>query len=883
MPPATVRAERRRGPAVVLVLWSVALGWALAPAARAEPPASAVLFACEPAQIDVGDPGAAPYLAAGFHPPEHRERSYAWTSGRARIDLPLAAGGRRTVRMTVLSTFPDQRLELRWNGSGLGERGLNPGWNTLEWQAPDGVTRSGYNRLELIPAETGRVPPDPRQLAVALERVELDPAAPCTGWAQREEEPGRAEGATAESLLRAAEPAEASGPAATQSGTRGAPGGQGTPGEGQGEAAEPSGVARAVPASEPGRDRPAPVTVDPAGAIDIPPGGILLMPMVWPPEARVSFRTTASPGARLRLFAWAGSAYRELPAPSLDDVSRLPSSGNDPTERTEPASASTAETAPGTPAQSLTSSSGGPTAPALSPFDLAAGLHGVGGLAAVAEGGGVRLTGLGVSGDDGGWAWRRACRLPWLEAALLALLAAVLVVARVVLRRRPELAEWGSRWTPWLDAAAVVAVALAVRWAFLQLYPEPGRSADAFEYLMRSRRLAEGRLSLLHDTRWHAWQTWIRAPGYYLFLAGVLGPLGGTAVTAIRLQAVLSAVAAGATTWMGGRLFGRIAGLVAGLWLALYVEAIASFSRILSEPLYMLLLVPALAALAAVAARPSWRSAALAGALFGLAALVRSAPVYFVPLAALLLLAVHGRRRGWRPAAAMVAAMVAVILPWCVRNSLLYGAPMGIDDLAVANLLQVSPDHRFVPVDDLDLDTARGYRTYYNRLQRANLDRRLGRQGGAVTRATLANLAGHPVRTLRRFGGNLGEYFAPASDAGFFARIHREARRCRAALATDLANFQYLAMLALAVVGAAITRRDRRGWPLLLWFVFNAAIINLLFHPEPKYRFPTLPVAMVFAAVAVARWLEARPGGATRGRKARVLDSARSADPEATQ
>jgi hypothetical protein len=79
-----------------------------------------------------------------------------------------------------------------------------------------------------------------------------------------------------------------------------------------------------------------------------------------------------------------------------------------------------------------------------------------------------------------------------------------------------------------------------------------------------------------------------------------------------------------------------------------------------------------------------------------------------------------------------------------------------------------------------------------------------------------------------------------------------------------------------------ITRRDRRGWPLLLWFVFNAAIINLLFHPEPKYRFPTLPVAMVFAGVAVARWLGARPG-ARPGIETRVLDSGPPPDPEATQ
>jgi hypothetical protein len=419
---------RGRGLALALAAGVAALGWTMAPVAGAAPP-GALLFPCEPARIEAGDPAAASLLAEGFHPVEHRERSFAWTTGRARIDLPLAAGGRRTVRLTVLSAFARQRLGLRWNGADLGARERGPGWNTPEWVAPDGVPRAGYNRLELVPAKAGRVPPDPRRLAVAVERVEIEPAAPCTGWApvgeggrgsgERQEEPGSAEAAAAQRPLRAAEPAG------------------------------PGGVAGAVPGRAPVRDRPAPRIVDPDGEIDLPPGGILLVPTVWPPEARVGFRATAAPGARLRLFAWVGDAYRELPVPPLDDVSRPPSSGNDPTEGLEPASAIAGERAPEPhPAGPAAGSAGRPAGPVASPVEIAAGLRGAGGLAAVAEGGGVGLSGLEVTGDDRGWAWRRACRLPWLEAALLALLIAVLLAARTVLRRWPELAETASRWTP---------------------------------------------------------------------------------------------------------------------------------------------------------------------------------------------------------------------------------------------------------------------------------------------------------------------------------------------------------------------------------------------------------------------------------------------------
>jgi 4-amino-4-deoxy-L-arabinose transferase-like glycosyltransferase len=261
--------------------------------------------------------------------------------------------------------------------------------------------------------------------------------------------------------------------------------------------------------------------------------------------------------------------------------------------------------------------------------------------------------------------------------------------------------------------------------------------------------------------------------------------------------------------------------------------------------------VPALAALAAASARPSVRAAALSGALFGLAALVRSAPVYFVPMAAALLVVAHGRR-ALAPAAALVGALALVVAPWWVRNARIYGAPIGLDDLAVANLLQVSPNDRFLAAADLDLASERGWRTYYSRLQRANGDRALSRRGGEILRSTLADLAAHPGETARRFGGNLASYLAPLGDE-YFRRIVDERRPCRVAWVTDAINAHYLFVLALGLAGFVLAARDRRSWPLALWFVFNAVIINLLFHPEPKYRFPTLPVPMVFAGFALVR------------------------------
>ena len=63
---------------------------------------------------------------------------------------------------------------------------------------------------------------------------------------------------------------------------------------------------------------------------------------------------------------------------------------------------------------------------------------------------------------------------------------------------------------------------------------------------------------------------------------------------------------------------------------------------IMSEPLFVLFLTLGLAALARASRRAAWPTAALGGIAFGLAALVRSGPVAFVPPAAALLVAARG-------------------------------------------------------------------------------------------------------------------------------------------------------------------------------------------------------------------------------------------------
>lgn len=471
----------------------------------------------------------------------------------------------------------------------------------------------------------------------------------------------------------------------------------------------------------------------------------------------------------------------------------------------------------------------------------------------------VAIERLRIVDEEGFWLRRRACGL--LAPAAACFLAALAFILLAVLFL-PRLVPPEGRAGAIAGLLVVVSTALAVRALYLWVYPDPGHGGDAWEYLMRSQLLASGEVPFLGSSRWHAWQTWTRPPGYYLFLAGLHRLPGTWEGWLVWSQALFSAAAAGAVYGLGLTLFGRRAALAAGLLFALSAESVLSFSRVLGEPLYMLFVVPALVALARTSTAPRWRWAAAAGALFGLACYVRSAPLFFAPVAAVLLLWIHGPRRGWKPAAWLVAMTVAVVAPWMVRNSIVHEVPMGIDDLSVINLLQVWPDDEIVPTLGADLDDPKQFRRYYTRLQRANSGNQLTRRSGEITRRTIGQLLREPGLAARRFAGNLGGYFSPF-DQDWLRRSLGEERICRRILLTDLINGGTYLLLLLAVAGLALAFRRREIWPVVAWFLFNGIMVNLFFHPEPKYRFPTLPVAFVLAGFAIAWALGRRGEGAS--------------------
>jgi hypothetical protein len=139
-----------------------------------------------------------------------------------------------------------------------------------------------------------------------------------------------------------------------------------------------------------------------------------------------------------------------------------------------------------------------------------------------------------------------------------------------------------------------------------------------------------------------------------------------------------------ATAWLvyevGRRLFDASVGLLAALWIAVFPNLIYHTAAFLTETLFNLVLMAALAVVLWSdwrERRIGWVRLAIFGALLGFSALVRPISLPFLVLLPIVwLTAGFGWRRALSYAGVAAAATVAVIVPWTVRNAIVMDAPV---------------------------------------------------------------------------------------------------------------------------------------------------------------------------------------------------------------
>jgi 4-amino-4-deoxy-L-arabinose transferase-like glycosyltransferase len=392
---------------------------------------------------------------------------------------------------------------------------------------------------------------------------------------------------------------------------------------------------------------------------------------------------------------------------------------------------------------------------------------------------------------------------------------------------------------------AAAAVGLAVRLAFGFLYwVHKPLTHDEREYLALAQSVTAGRgftYEAAHESG--TTQQFGRAPAYPLFLAAIGAGHHSYDATPASVK-VAQSIAGAAGVWLLGLLAWRLAGAkaaAAAAWIAaIYPPLVWIAAYVLSEALYCTVALGAVWLLDRAidrsdAGQPSSVRSAAAGALCGLAILIRPAMLFFVPLAALWLIA----RRRVAVAAILIVTALLVVAPWTIRNYRTYGRLVlvaseggvtfwtGNHPLARGEGdLAANPDIKIAEID---------FRARHPGLTAEQLE-------PFYYRETLAYIASHRAWWAGLLARKL---FYTVVPIGPSYTLHSK-------LYAGLSIASYVLLVPFAIAGARAYRR--RGAPEALFLLAaSAVVVCVLFFPQERFRIPVIdPTLIVCAGVLAA-------------------------------
>jgi hypothetical protein len=328
-----------------------------------------------------------------------------------------------------------------------------------------------------------------------------------------------------------------------------------------------------------------------------------------------------------------------------------------------------------------------------------------------------------------------------------------------------------------------------------------------------------------------------------------------------RAQAAVGTAAIAAAFALAALLAGPIAGLAAAAAVAAYPPMVDASAVLVSEPLGALTLLVAGLALAWAWRGPPARFL-LAGAALGIACLVRAdllLPALLLgPGVTALAWRARGRRGALLSGGGLLAALVAVLVPWIAYASHRDRTFVPITDGGASTLYVATSLEGHGTIFGLKRALAPEVRRRHPALRHqpvfripstAVFDtiaaRHPGRTRDAAVRAelrrNLAGIARHPFAYLRLEAAKLWRMWG----SPYHAIPHRHRR------AAVVWLHRILVLLALAGAIAGLVRSGRRELALLLGVLVAATAVNVVFVAEARHAARLVPALF---AVGAAGW-----------------------------
>lgn len=386
--------------------------------------------------------------------------------------------------------------------------------------------------------------------------------------------------------------------------------------------------------------------------------------------------------------------------------------------------------------------------------------------------------------------------------------------------------------TPRRLAIAILLAALAIRVAWVFATPDYRLVHDALDYNRHAISIADGNGFALSYGR----ETAFRPPAYPIFLAGVYWIFGPSLEWARLANALVGTGIVALIGLIAHQVWGHRVGLIAMALAAVYIPLILVGQSVMSEPLFVLCLLGAIAC-----AIRRWPLAA--GVLMGLAVLGRAnALILLLPLA-------WAVWRGPKPALIMLVACALTIVPWTIRNYVVLDQFVPVSTQLGSALAGTynseAMSNKENPAAWMSLKRVDDYRPIFNRVRETN-EAVLEKELRSASLDYIKDHPGSPLKvaywTTRRML-DLGGWDWAIHTAGTVSAGKR-------AGAAGIICFWIFAVLA---VFGAFTRRAREA-PLWLWAVPVLMYLGVVFLvvETPRYRMAIDPFVIMLAALAVS-------------------------------
>jgi hypothetical protein len=354
-----------------------------------------------------------------------------------------------------------------------------------------------------------------------------------------------------------------------------------------------------------------------------------------------------------------------------------------------------------------------------------------------------------------------------------------------------------------------------------------------------------------------------RPPLYPYVLGGVYAIVGNEAgVEAGRvLGALIGVVTVGLIFLLARQIGGNRAGLVAAGLAAIFPPLALIHLALISEPFFLALEIGAFLFVLAARRDGGLRWAAAAGALCGLAALTRGNGVILVIVAALAVWPA-GARFSWRGLAAPFAvalAAAAVVLPWTVRNAIVFDdlVPVSTQNgygMAGAFNDQARKESES-PATWIPPELTDRYKTLLSRddLNEAELD-------SLLRSRSLEYFVNNPGEDLEAIALNSLRISGIAS-LGSEQMLGDQRQLGLGPTSYALVRWSFLVIAAAALVSLIYLHRRARGLrppPFILFGPILLVISAVWILGNTRYRVPLDPIILIVLALGLTAWLDSR-------------------------